>query len=124
MNSEFYSNPSLTNGGAGSPLYYRNPTSEEPEKKEEVRESAMPEYEPYMENILKKVEPVKGTFYMTFPGSNEWRDKAFSGILEATGKDYLVVSDPKTGKHLLLPIIYIDYIEFDENIQKFLRKSE
>ena len=60
---------------------------------------------------------------MTFPGSNEWRDKSFSGILEAAGRDHVVLHDTATGKWFLLPNIYVDYIEFDENIQKYIKNG-
>ena len=60
---------------------------------------------------------------MTFPGSNEWRDKVFDGVLEGAGRDHLVLSDPQTGNWLVLPNIYVDYVEFEESIENYLRKS-
>lgn len=121
MNNEFYSNPSMTNGQPGSPLYYGSMTT--PNQASAPSTVPLDGDEEYIENVLKKVEPIKATFYMTFSGSNEWRDKAFTGILEATGRDHVILSEPQTGKFYLLPNIYVDYIEFDENIQKFLRKD-
>ncbi len=76
-----------------------------------------------MEIVLRRVPKMKVKVYMTFPGSNEWRDKIFDGILEGTGRDHIVVSDPKTGSWNILPNIYVDYVEFEESIQNYLRNS-
>ena len=53
---------------------------------------------------------------MTFPDSVEWRDKVFTGILEQSGRDHIIISDPKTGKWQLLLMIYVSYITFEETI--------
>ena len=76
-----------------------------------------------MEIVLRRVPKMKVKVYMTFSGSNEWRDKIFDGILEGTGRDHIVVSDPKTGSWYILPNIYVDYVEFEESIQNYLRNS-
>ena len=76
-----------------------------------------------MEIVLKRVPNMKVKVYMTFPGSNEWRDRVFDGILEASGRDHIVVSDPKTGAWNILPNIYVNYVEFEESIQNYLRNS-
>ena len=44
-----------------------------------------------------------GTFYFTYTDSNEWRDRVYKGVIEAAGRDHLIISDPKTGKR---PISY------------------
>ena len=76
-----------------------------------------------MEIVLRRIPSIKVKVYMTFPGSNEWRDKVFDGILEGTGRDHIVVSDITTGSWYILPNIYVDYVEFYESIQKYLRNS-
>lgn len=67
-----------------------------------------------IENILKINRGKQAKIYMTFPYSNEIKE--FKGIIEQTGTDYITQSDPSTGKWNLLPIIYLNYITFDENI--------
>jgi spore germination protein Q len=71
----------------------------------------------YIENIfrLNKGKIVKA--FMSFPDSVDWRDKVFTGVIEASGRDHLVLSDPNTGIRNLLPLIYLDYAEFDEPIK-------
>ena len=70
----------------------------------------------YIENIIRLNKGKIGRFYMTFPDSLEWRDRIFSGIIEQSGKDHIIISDPTTGKWYLLLLIYLDYVEFDEKI--------
>ena len=70
----------------------------------------------YIENIIRLNKGKIGRFYMTFPDSLEWRDRVFSGVIEQSGKDHIIISDKSTGKWYLLLLIYLDYVEFDENI--------
>ena len=70
----------------------------------------------YIENIIRLNKGKIGRFYMTFPDSLEWRDRVFSGIIEQSGKDHIIISDPTTGTWYLLLLIYLDYVEFDEKI--------
>ena len=72
--------------------------------------------ESYIENILRLNRGKVGTFYFTYSDSNEWRDRVYKGVIEAAGKDHLILSDPKTGKRQLLQLLYFDWAEFDEEI--------
>lgn len=68
----------------------------------------------YTENILKLNVGKKVRLYASFPGSSEWQDKIFEGIIENTGKDYIIISDPKNGEWNLILFIYINFISFEE----------
>ena len=70
----------------------------------------------YIENILRLNRGKKAKAYFSFPDSNDWRDKTFEGIIEQSGKDHLIMSDPNTGKWQLILLIYLNYVEFDETI--------
>ncbi len=71
----------------------------------------------YAESLLVKNIGKLATFYMSYPDSIQWKDKVFTGIIESAGRDFAVLSDPKTGKWTILWIIYLDYVEFDEPIK-------
>lgn len=73
----------------------------------------LPVQQSYIENILRLNLGKLATVYMTFEGSKE---KTFKGIVEAAGRDHIILSDPQTGKRYLLLMIYLDYITFDEEI--------
>ena len=72
--------------------------------------------ESYIENILRLNKGKVGTFYMTYNDSLEYRDKVYRGIIQAAGKDHLVISDTRDGKRYILLLVYLDYVEFDEPI--------
>ena len=69
----------------------------------------------YIENILRLNRGKIATIYMNFENS-EWGSKVFKGIIEAAGKDHIIISDPATGLRYLLLTIYLNYITFDEEI--------
>ena len=48
--------------------------------------------------------------------SLEYRDKVYRGIIQAAGKDHIVISDTRDGKRYILLLVYLDYVEFDEPI--------
>jgi len=78
----------------------------------------MSEEESYIENILRFNKGKVGTFYLTFPDNREWNAKVVTGVLEAAGKDHIIVSEA-SGKRYLLLMIYLDYVTFDEEITYF-----
>lgn len=81
--------------------------------------TAMSEYIPneqsYIENILRLNRGKKVSVYQSFGDSNE-KDKIFTGIIEQSGRDHIILSDPNTGNWYLLLMIYVNYIKFEEEI--------
>ena len=75
--------------------------------------------ESYIENILRLNKGKVATLYLTFANNREWNAKVVTGVIEAAGRDHVIVSDPKTGKRYLLLMIYLDYVTFDEEILYF-----
>jgi spore germination protein Q len=76
----------------------------------------LPLEESYIENILRLNKGKMATVYMTFENNREWNAKIFRGAIEAAGRDHLILSDPQTGMRYLLPMIYLNYVTFDEEI--------
>uniref|UniRef100_UPI00403F268C spore coat protein GerQ n=1 Tax=Paenibacillus sp. FSL R5-0519 TaxID=2921648 RepID=UPI00403F268C len=68
----------------------------------------------YIENILRLNLGKYGTFYMTYEGNKEWNARIFQGIIEAAGRDHIIISDPKTGRRIMLLMVNFDYATFDE----------
>ncbi|GAA3409236.1 spore coat protein GerQ [Paenibacillus hodogayensis] len=77
----------------------------------------LPAEESYIENILRLNLGKMATLYMTYENNSEWNAKIFRGILEAAGRDHIIISDPKTGMRYLLLMVNLDYITFDEPLQ-------
>jgi spore germination protein Q len=77
----------------------------------------LPIEQSYIENILRLNKGKLVTVYTTFENNKEWNAKIFKGIIEAAGRDHLIISDPQTGKRYLIPMVYLDYVTFDEEIE-------
>lgn len=77
---------------------------------------SMPMEQSFIENILRLNKGKTVRAYVSYPDSNEWRDKVYSGTIEEAGRDHLILQDPSTGKWYLIRMIYLDYVEFDERI--------
>lgn len=73
----------------------------------------LPMQQSYIENILRLNRGKLGTFYFTFEGNNQ---KAFTGIIEAAGRDHLILSNENTEERILLLMVYLDYATFNEEI--------
>ena len=70
----------------------------------------------YVENILRLNRGKEVQIYASYPDSNEWRNMVFSGIIEQSGRDHIILSDPKTGEWYLILMIYVNYIKSNEKI--------
>ncbi len=77
----------------------------------------LPIEESYIENILRLNKGKVATVYTTFENNREWNAKVFKGVIEAAGRDHLILSDPQTGMRYLILMIYVDYVTFDEEIE-------
>ncbi|RID87459.1 spore coat protein GerQ [Peribacillus asahii] len=77
----------------------------------------LPVEQSYIENILRLNKGKLATVYATFENNREWNAKKFKGIIEAAGRDHLILSDPQSGQRYLIPMVYVDYITFDEEIE-------
>ncbi len=93
---------------------FNNNTSVVPANNSNYTVNALPLEQSFIENILRLNIGKKVTVHMTFPYSND--SKSFQGILEQSGRDFVIVSEPSTGKWQLMPMMYINFISFDENI--------
>lgn len=72
--------------------------------------------ESYVENILRLNRGKLATFYMTYENNSEWNAKVFKGVIEAAGRDHIIISDPATGMRFLLLMLNLDYVTFNEPI--------
>lgn len=81
-----------------------------------IMDTSLPMEQSYIENILRLNKGKKVRVHMTFPDSIEFRDREFIGIIEESGRDHIILSEPDTGRWQLLLMIYVDFISFDERI--------
>lgn len=69
----------------------------------------------YAENLFTLNHGRKVTVYFSYPDSIQWRDRVFTGVILAAGRDYLLLRDDQ-GKTILLWLVYINYATFDGEI--------
>lgn len=67
-----------------------------------------------IDKLLELNKRKKGKFYIVIPHAKE--DITIDGILEETGKDYIVISSPSNGFWNIIPKKYLAYVSFDEKI--------
>ena len=74
----------------------------------------------HIDNLLRFNRGKLARVRMTFnSGGNTSETKVFTGIIETAARDHIILSDPQTGGRFLLLMIYLDYIEFPEEINYF-----
>lgn len=119
MNGTYYQNPTFP-GAEGVIPEMNNYTSnimpvDTPALTPDQNQGVLPMEQSYIENILRLNKGSRAKAYISFPDSVNWKDKIFDGIIEQAGRDHLVMS-LDDGRWILVPMIYLDYVEFDEKI--------
>ena len=109
MNNNFVNQ----NGFPGAPIY--SGSGNVPNQQTQMNFN-VPAEQSYIENILRLNRGKKVEIYASYPDSDEWRNKIFSGIIEQSGRDHIILSYPISGIWFLILIIYVNYIKFDERI--------
>lgn len=112
MNNSYLNSSSFP----GNPIYSSNmPTPNQTTAPTNMQEY-IPNEQSYIENILRVNKGKKVSIYQSFADAGEWKDRIFTGIIEQSGRDHIILSDPTTGNWYLLLMIYVDFIKFDEEI--------
>lgn len=70
----------------------------------------------FAEDVLSKNKGKYVKVYMSFSDSKEWCDRIFEGVLEAWGRDFILLFDKKNNKRFMVWNLYIDFIEFNEQV--------
>lgn len=97
--------------------YYQNPTfpTNNYPVQQQVINTPIKE-QSYIENILRMNIGKKVKAYVSYPDSSSWQNKIYEGIIEASGKDHLIIRDTLNNAWYLIRIIYLNYCEFNEPI--------
>ncbi len=74
----------------------------------------------YFSQVLRLNRGKMATVYMTFSGNDAaTAQRSFFGVIEAAGRDHIILSDPNTGHRFVLLTVYLDYVEFPEEINYY-----
>lgn len=116
MNGNYYQNPTFPTATNPNIASNPNPVPNNYQSNIETVNQSLPMEQSYIENILRLNKGKRVRAYVSFPDSNEWKDKVFTGIIEEAGRDHLIISDPSNGHWYLILMIYLNYVDFDERI--------
>ena len=118
MNNSYYPNPNATYSSINNlPNQQAMPNFDQTGNPNAMYSSGLgADEQSYIENILRLNRGKKARFHVTVPGSVEWQDRVFDGIIEQSGKDHIIVSNPNTGEWYLILMIYLDFVTFEEPI--------
>ncbi len=108
MNGSFFNNPTFPS--AGNKNNFITPPGNV------SSQSSLPLEQSLIENILRLNKGKQVNVYASYPDSNEWRDKIYNGIIEESGRDHLILSNPSTGNWYLIRMLYVNFVEFAEKI--------
>ena len=92
MNHNYYDNPIYSDNRSDINMYQNNN---------------------YLDIIMSKNRGKRARLFVSFPGSSEWQDKLFEGIIENVSRDSIVISNSSNGEWIIIPIIYLDYITME-----------
>ena len=106
--------PSFPPAGPGAGAM---PTGPSPGMSQGQAPGMLPIEQSYIENILRLNKGKLVTVFATFEGNTQWNAKEFKGIIEAAGRDHVILSDPQVGTRYLIPMVAVDYITFSEEIE-------
>ncbi len=100
MNNNYYQNPIFPENNLNNITH----TYEQQKRNDYNNYNNIMEEQFYIENILKSNKGKLVKVHITIPGSIEWQDKTFEGIIEQIGRDYLIISNPNTLENELIPM--------------------
>ncbi|MGM9948899.1 MAG: spore coat protein GerQ [Lysinibacillus sp.] len=81
--------------------------------------------ESYIENILRLNRGKPGNFYFSFNQTVEGSyTRNVRGVVEAAGRDHVILRELRTNHRFLFPMIYFDYAEFDEELNYFNQQPQ
>lgn len=114
MNNSYYPNPVFPGNSFNNTPDQQSVPSYNASQKNNFNNYT--EEQSYIENIIRINKGKMAKFHVTVPGSKEWQDRVFTGIIEQAGRDHVIVSNPNTGEWYLILLIYLDFVTFDEPI--------
>ena len=96
MNNGFYQNPVFPGTSLNNTPNQQTVPSYDESQKNIFNGNNVIEEQSYIENILRINKGKMAKLHVTVPGSVEWQDRVFTGIIEQAGRDHVILSNPNT----------------------------
>ncbi|MFC7441204.1 spore coat protein GerQ [Laceyella putida] len=68
----------------------------------------------FSEDLMQANVGRRITVYLTYDGSQQWRDLTFSGVLRQVGRDYFMIREQNSGRDMMFLNINLDYVVFED----------
>lgn len=117
MNGTYYPNPAFP--GTDSNMEMNNYTSNIIPS---TNDGILDIEQSYIENVLRQNRGKKVKVYASFADASAWKDKIFEGTVEEASRDHVIVHTVED-RYILLPMIYLDYVEFEDKINYLFTKK-
>ncbi|MGV2806173.1 spore coat protein GerQ, partial [Clostridium perfringens] len=52
-----------------------------------------------------------------YENNSQWNAKVITGVVEAAGRDHIIISERSTGRRIILLMVNLDYVVFDAPLQ-------
>ena len=88
MNNGYYQNPVFPGTGLNNNSVPNQKSVPSYEQSQVNSNYILPAEQSYIENILRLNRGKMAKFHITVPGSIEWQDRVFNGIIEQAGRDH------------------------------------
>lgn len=97
--------------------YYPNPTfpnnMNNLDSNNNLKNKDLPMEESYIENILRLNKGKIVKVYVSYSDSNDYHDMIYTGKILQAGKDHLVMTNAEENNWYLIPMIYVNWVEFE-----------
>ena len=76
----------------------------------------LPIEQSYIENILRLNKGKYVSVFCTFENNTQWNAKQFDGVIEAAGRDHIILRERDSERRILILMVYVDYVVFYEEM--------
>lgn len=92
--------------------------SSQPPLKRQVppTQGMLPIEQSYIENILRLNKGKYVSIFCTFENNTQWNAKQFDGVIEAAGRDHIILRERDSERRILILMVYVDYVVFYEEM--------
>lgn len=90
-----------------------NPSSQ---RQVPLTKGMLPIEQSYIENILRLNKGKYVSVFCTFENNTQWNAKQFDGVIEAAGRDHIIIRERDSERRIMILMVYLDYVVFYEEM--------
>ena len=98
------------------PVQYQQNNNRQTPTQTSPLQGMLPIEQSYIENILRLNKGKYVSIFCTFENNNQWNAKQFDGIIEAAGRDHIIIRERDSERRIMILMVYVDYFVFYEEM--------